>query len=228
MVRNYGYYCLSSTELNTVFSCLEPSDCPDMYAVLGNKIVIIEHFEFDASEYKNKKGLIGKREESHLKKRIEHAVCNNQFHIDKPVYPISLENWQNNFELNFNNHYAKIDTYQNKVSESVQDGIDRSFVTGFFVENQFSPYVTINGKLTELYYFRTKQFAEKILSNTKLDFVIFGSYENFKPQLTFIDRNALCNIQGIVDLNSDQVELSHLNQNEVVMYGKFSFKNDST
>ena len=45
---NWGYYVMSEDDLSQVLHQLKSFDCPDMYAILKDKIIIIEHFEFDA------------------------------------------------------------------------------------------------------------------------------------------------------------------------------------
>lgn len=46
---NWGYYVMSEDDLSQALHQLKSFDRPDMYAILKDKIVIIEHFEFDAS-----------------------------------------------------------------------------------------------------------------------------------------------------------------------------------
>ena len=46
---NWGYYVMSEDDLSQALHQLKSFDRPDMYAILKDKIIIIEHFEFDAS-----------------------------------------------------------------------------------------------------------------------------------------------------------------------------------
>ena len=60
---------IPSTELWEVVSSLKPFEAPDMYAKIGNKVYILEHFSFDASK-ETSKGMAGQREEQKLEARI--------------------------------------------------------------------------------------------------------------------------------------------------------------
>ena len=42
---NWGYYVMSEDDLSQVLHQLKSFDRPDMYAILKDKIIIIEHFE---------------------------------------------------------------------------------------------------------------------------------------------------------------------------------------
>lgn len=55
-----GFHALSSGELGQYLHKLEPFEAPDMFAVDDDTLVMIEHFEFDASR-KTQKGMQGKK-----------------------------------------------------------------------------------------------------------------------------------------------------------------------
>ena len=42
----------------------------------------------------------------------------------------------------------------------------------------------------ELYYFETVQFGSKVSASPDLDFILFGSYCNGRPQIFYIDRES--------------------------------------
>lgn len=202
-----------------MFHKLVPFERPDMYAELDNKVVILEHFEFDASRY-TRKGMQGKREEALLKDRIRCAAYDGTIYVDSPSYSISLKDWQANFEYGFIRHYKKIPAYKDHIASALgQTG--KPFVVGFFIENQFSPYVKINRRIWELAYVFTKQFADLFSCHTNLDFILFGSYANGVPQLTYVDHEGWRTLPELVDLDSEKVSLLSLNKNEVVVYGGF-------
>ena len=96
---NWGYYVMSEDDLSQALHQLKSFDRPDMYAILKDKIVIIEHFEFDASVC-SRKGMKGIKEERLLDHHISSAPIGNEFHVGKGDYPISLANWQANFATN--------------------------------------------------------------------------------------------------------------------------------
>ena len=51
---------MSEDDLSQALHQLKSFDRPDMYAILKDKIIIIEHFEFDASVC-SRKGMKGKK-----------------------------------------------------------------------------------------------------------------------------------------------------------------------
>lgn len=218
-VRNRGFHALTSEECSEMFHRLESFERPDMYAELDDKIVILEHFEFDASK-STRKGMHGKREEALLEDRIRAAPYDGTMYVDSLNYSISLKNWQANFEYGFISHYKKIPAYKDHIV-SILGQTGKPFVVGFFTENQFAPYVEIDGRILELPYVYTKQFADLFSRHTNLDFVLLGGYANGVPQLTYVDHEGWKSLPEAVDLDSEGVSLSSLNKNEVVMYGGF-------
>ena len=61
-----AYYSITFDELGDVLHNLNSFESPDMYSVLEDKVIILEHFEFDSSKH-SRKGMKGKQEESLLK-----------------------------------------------------------------------------------------------------------------------------------------------------------------
>jgi len=114
---NWGYYAMSEDDLSQALHQLKSFDRPDMYAILKDKIIIIEHFEFDASVC-SRKGMKGIKEERLLDHRIFSIPIGNEFHVGKGDYPISLANWQANFDMTFDSHYNKIPAYKETKGET--------------------------------------------------------------------------------------------------------------
>ena len=160
---NWGYYAMSEDDLSQALHQLKSFDRPDMYAILKDKIVIIEHFEFDASVC-SRKGMKGIKEERLLDHHISSAPIGNEFHVGKGDYPISLANWQANFGMAFDSHYNKIPAYKEAILNKGRNFFDKPIVVGFFIENQHSPIVYNHGmskEHEELYYFETVQLETK-------------------------------------------------------------------
>ena len=217
-IRNAGFHAISAEQCNQLLHGLIPYERPDMYADLDDLVIILEHFEFDASR-QNRKGMMGKEEENHLKRRIEQAKPDGKFYIDCARYDISLEDWQKNFESCFQSHYDRIDVYKRRITDIIGNN-EKPIRIGFFVENQFSPIINIFGDIAELQYCDTVQFANVILANQNIDFLLFGGYINGKAQIKYIDRVALEIIyDNLIDLQDERVTLSHINSNEAVIYG---------
>ena len=143
-VRNNGFFAISSADLGNALHNMVKFERPDMYAELEDKIILLEHFEFDASPVR-RKSLEGKRAESILNTKIKAAPPNGQIYIAKLDYKISLTDWQINFIRCFNEHYNKIEKYTQSVI--AQTGTtDKDVIVGFVIEDQFPPYVEIEGQ----------------------------------------------------------------------------------
>lgn len=211
-----GFCVLSEPECNKMLHALVPFEYPDMYAIVDDKAIIVEHFEFDASRC-TRKGMKGKREEAWLEERIENTTIDGEIHFDKADYEITLKDWQKNFENCFYSHYNKIEKYKENLRIKTSVG-DRKILVGFFVENQYPPLVRIDGRTAYLLYIQTKQFAKVLRNSPNVDFVIYGCCDG-QRELFFVDRESISKASNLVDLESDQVVLSHLNKNEIVMYG---------
>lgn len=218
-LRHNGFYVLSEDECKRMLHSLHPFECPDMYAVVDNKGIIIEHFEFDASR-RTRKGMRGKMEEARLQKRIEDVPADGEFHIDKGDYEITLKDWQENFERCFYDHYHKIQKYKENLCNKTEIG-DRDIMVGFFVENQYPPFVMIDRKVAVLLYIQTEQFSEVLCNSPDIDFLLYGCYCDGRRQLFYVDRESIKGVPNLVDLNDNDVVMSHLNKNEVTMYGTF-------
>lgn len=81
---NWGYYAMSEDDLSQALHQLKSFDRPDMYAILKDKISIIEHFEFDASVC-SRKGMKGIKEERLLDHHISSAPIGDEFHVGKAI-----------------------------------------------------------------------------------------------------------------------------------------------
>ena len=91
----------------------------------------------------------GIKEERLLDHRISSAPIGNEFHVGKGDYPISLANWQANFDMTFDSHYNKIPAYKEAIQNKGRNFFDKPIVVGFFIENQYSPIVYNHGMSKE-------------------------------------------------------------------------------
>ena len=212
-----GFHALSSGELSQYLHKLEPFEAPDMFAVEDDTLVMIEHFEFDASR-KTQKGMQGKKEESLLLGKICQRPLDSKFCVDKIDYSTSVDNWTHNFEYCFENHYKKIPSYNKNLKDKIGS---RKVVIGFLAEHLYSPLLKIDGDIAEVPYLFTKQFLDFFLTKAEVDFVLFGTYYSGKKQLFYMDHGCTCSKELFIDLKSDTVALSHLSYNEAIVSGGF-------
>lgn len=205
---------------------LKPSEAPDMYAKYNGKIYIIEHFVFDASK-ENRNGMAGQRRENEANQIVNSAQADNEWHIEQLSYKVTPLDYYLNFNKHFDSHYSKISTYKDNL---IQRGIATKndvFIVGFWAECLYPPYYCESGKpISELFYFQTKQFREKLLNADDLDFILFSSYAEGEIRLFYSDKITIYGNE-CVDLESDAINFPSINDNEVIMYGKFSENADN-
>lgn len=219
-VHNLGFHAIAEEDCDKMFQRLVPSERPDMYAELDDKIIILEHFEFDASR-NTRKGMKGRAEEARLEQRLKDVPMDCSVHIDTARYEMSIQDWQTNFERTFKKHYDRIDAYKEHVTEQTSS-YGKPIRVGFLIEQELSPFINIGCKLDELPYFKTRQFAEVIQNSPKLDFILFCGYLGGVTRITYRDREALHkDWNNLVDLREERVSWSHLNGNDFVMFGGF-------
>lgn len=177
-IYSYGEAQNEVHELETILAGLQKYDSPDMYAIVGNMLVIIEHFAFDASRETKRKGMerIRKDREAHAKMWAD--VMNGNIPaviVTQARETLSLHTWQMNFEKHFGSHYAKIGQYieNAKKAANTEQSIETEEIvrckTGFFIEEEFPPILDVNGTLREVRYIETKQFLDFFRDKIKVD-----------------------------------------------------------
>ena len=195
-IYSYGEAQNEVHELETILEGLQKYDSPDMYAIVGNMLVIIEHFAFDASRETKRKGMerIRKDREAHAKMWAD--VMNGNIPaviVTQARETLSLHTWQMNFEKHFGSHYAKIGQYieNAKKAANMEQSIETEEIvrckTGFFIEEEFPPILDVNGTLREVRYIETKQFLDFFRDKIKVDFILFGTQYNGHSCIFYID-----------------------------------------
>jgi hypothetical protein len=215
-----GRPTISGEELQRMLYALHPFERPDMYAIVDDKVYILEHFAFDASE-EDRNGMRGIKEENKLIQRANSITPDGEIHFDRGDYSNSLTAFQQNFEKHFTAHYKKIDEYRENLMSHNLLSDKNELVVGFWAENQYPPLYQIDGRFRgELYYFYTKQFSKLLLKSRNIDYMLFGcNYDG--PKLFYVDRSTLLPDSDQIDLSSHEVSLSPLEKNEVTMYSSF-------
>ena len=219
LIQYGGFGNIAFSDLERALHMMRSFDRPDMYAILENRIVILEHFQFDASR-ETRKGMRGKQEENRLQILMNAVPPDGEFHIEKSEYSLSLEDWVDNFETHFQKHYDKIDAYIERVKMEADISDNREVSVGFFIEDQYSPIVEYAGKIFEVKYTDTVQFLDFFSSHQKVDFILFGTHYKGTPQLFYIDHHFAIPREAAIDLRTDKISLSKLNQNAVITFAK--------
>ena len=102
-------------------------DNPDGYSKIDNTILIMEHFQFDATKNSVKKGSTSQREYARIdrenkKKDVMHCEIN-------------YENYKNNLLKTFDEHYKKIENYKKNLIKELNLKCNSVFKVAFFIED---------------------------------------------------------------------------------------------
>ena len=167
---------------------------PDILSIFDNKIIGIEHFEFDSFK-RNRKG---------SDFQIKHNVMENNFqkeineklkdsdsvtvhgHIESTC---SLDNYFNNFKHNFKEHYKKVDSYIKHIEDDY--GTDKEISICFFAEDvtPLGNYF-MNRKKSSSPWLLNPLYSDEIIdllkNSPKIKYLIIGAYAMKEYKLTII------------------------------------------
>lgn len=152
---------------------------PDAYTVIGNDMLLLEHFQFDNTKT-TKKGSeqhkIAAKSEQKFKKKLvkdgDFAVLDEDVK-KKGTYYIE------NFRAQFDSHYGKIDEYKTEMREVLKKDFKNIYM-GFLIEDA-SPLGSLywnNHKMCCLDLLQTKEFLDIFEKASKLDFALFSMTGN--------------------------------------------------
>lgn len=207
------------TTIARVLSNMTSNERPDFYYKDGNRVYIVEHFEFDATQ-KTRKGMKGFARE----REIERNFANMPVQSDgttqalEPIGKVISKEWYiQNITHVFNDHYKKIPQYKQNLIAQGKASENADFVVGFFIENEYPPLYDICDELNLLHI---KQFLDIFERSDQVDFVVFGGYFGTEKRLFSMNRTAIPLFrEGEIDLES--IQFSRLNHNEVQWSGEF-------
>lgn len=190
-----AYYNISEDLINKIISNIGKYERPDMLSIFDDKILGIEHFEFDSSN-SSSKGSEFKKKDYFTKNKIndkiniglkdkDSIIVNEQ--IDSSS---SLDNYFNNFIRNFNNHYEKIDEYIKHINEDF--GYDKEIEILFFIED-VSPlgsyFIGKNGNVNLLNPLYSDDIINLLKECPKVKYIIIGVYAMKNYKLIIIENN---------------------------------------
>lgn len=139
-VKFYGNQEDVCRNVFSLFDYVVPFEKPDGYAKVGNQVLIIEHFEFDATK-KTTKGSTGKRQQVIHEKNFEKEAteqlktCDTVKHSQEIATEISCEYYLNNLLEVFTNHYDKIESYKEELRKKGILSESDTVKTLFVIEN---------------------------------------------------------------------------------------------
>jgi len=200
---------------------------PDGYSIIDDTLYIVEHFEFDSTEFSEKKTKTKKKgsetraEDSRIEREFHKAIsaATTMEGLFKDSYNVchSSQNYVANAARNITTHYNKIDSYiENLRTASILN--DGQIVrTGFFIEDttvfgniyikrdKENPYA----QQVPIILCQTKQFLDLFSTYTKLDFCFCANNYGSNYFLSFINRESIPEYRKI-EIDMEKIEILNL------------------
>ena len=188
--------------LTELFATTKPifSDAPDLYFRKDNLVLIIEHFEFDCY-YAGKKGSSFRREEARIQRALETAPMtgNSLIMHDEIKGKASYEDYIRNLKKSFEEHYARIDTYINNLSDQgiIHDDTD---VKVMFLIDDVSPLGahvidnSVNWGDNAVFTIELgccREFLDLLSASPKVDYALACSSCSNNRLIWFINRHSI-------------------------------------
>lgn len=203
-VMCYGNQEKSLSELNPFLQELVEFERPDAFSKIGEDVLIVEHFEFDSTNT-NKKGSLDRIEQARIERDFEkdlnklHLQSGETFHKHDTVNVThSSENYIKNALNAFRNHYEKIESYKQNLSNEGIITNSTNIKTMFWIEdttllgNAFIPEPqNYNSIVQPLILLHCDKFLEALKDCKKLDYIFCFSHYGMQKFCWFLDLNYL-------------------------------------
>lgn len=195
------FYVLEQEEFEKVIANLQPYEKPDILSIYENKIIGIEHFEFDSYDNFNKKGSDYKIKDNKIKENFDKKVRDGLGNLDSIIIhdeiksTSSFENYCKNFKKIFKAHYKKIDSYITHIKEDF-DCTNKEISIYFFAEDVTpfgSSYLNKNIKprpdLSVLLPIHSPEIRKLLENSPLVKYLIVGMYIGDKYRLFIIENS---------------------------------------
>lgn len=197
------YSDFSQEEVNKLFKNMKSYECPDILSFYDNKIVAIEHFEFDSfkntsggSDYRIQEGRI----EQKMNKSIETELEDKKeiWLHDTIKNTSSLEQYYNNFKKVLLNHLDKVPSYKEHI---INDFGNKQEIEFWFFAEDVTPLGCYSNKKGEpglgLLLPLSKENIEILRRHKEIKGLIFGIYamNKYKLILMYNDDKTLNNLE---------------------------------
>jgi len=167
---------------------------PDLYGKFKNRLIGLEHFEFDS--YKSlarKKGSDFRKKESQIEKEFDDLA---KLQMKESLYKnynilntANKENFLGNFKKIFEDHYANIDAYFNNLT-SINSKIEKEI--WFFIEDKSPLGSYINSREEGLKIVKPFQFVEIqdfLIKHNLVKKILYGYFNGYENNLLLIDND---------------------------------------
>ncbi|MCX8075274.1 MAG: hypothetical protein N2749_06805 [Clostridia bacterium] len=191
------YGDIKQEEIVKMFKSLYSYERPDFFSIYDNKLIGIEHFEFDSYK-KNTKGSDYRKKEALINKEVDKA--NKQLKVNNDMIMLhneivntsSAESYINNLYTVFNSHYEKIAEYENNFKTDVNFK-NMEIEIWFFIED-VTPlgnfYINDNDKICFFDIIHIKQFIELLAKSPNVKGIIGTSFNGKEDKISIIKNNS--------------------------------------
>lgn len=181
---------------------------PDGYSKIDNKILILEHFEFDSNENLYK-GSEGKKELA----RINREINKTQFVTNVPTpnkinCTYKMNQYIDNSINAFNNHYVKISSYTDNLKAEKLINDNTEIKTMFLIEDTtlLGNISYSTGKLKPIILAQCDKFLDVFEKNKNVDYVMCFSEHNMKQFVYFLSQSSVKNYREN-ELKVNEIEI---------------------
>lgn len=174
---------------------IEPFEKPDMILKLDDKLLAIEHFDFDASSF-SRKGSLDRRKLADRNRNFDKMIEEADVTLEPIYFTTSVDcsytatNYIMNFKTVFENHLSKVEEYKSRlISENKVKNIDDIIMCFFIVDNTpLGCYYNEDGPKSFVAV-QVKECLELISLAKEINCFFFGYYEGNKYSIEFISNS---------------------------------------
>ena len=209
------YFNLNQELFNKVIYNAKPYERPDILSIFDNKIIGIEHFEFDSYKRTKRKGSDFKIKENKIERNInrklnEELILKDSAIVNEEIESTgSLKNYFDNFKEIFLDHYQKIDTYIENIKNNF-DCTNKEIHFCFFAEDVTTLgnyYLSTERKVSLLDPLFSSDVIEILKNSPKVEYLIIGVYAMHEYKMVIIE-----NKKNILErLKKERMEVNEKN-----------------
>lgn len=196
-------------------------DHPDGFIKQRNKIVIIEHFEIDATN-KTRKGSQTRIEENRIDNELKAINRLNKVVQHQMNIYISAENLTNNFIKLYNKHFQQIENYKTNLTQKGVTNENSKFEICFVIED-ITPlgtsYINQEGQRTVFSILDIKECVEAMIKSS-VDYVFICNQYNNDKKITYTQKSWL---RQTIKYTVSKEKIKMLNWKPVVLTANISF-----
>ena len=184
-------------KIKKLINKMQKYEKPDIIIEYEDKIIGIEHFEFDSS-INNKKGSEFRIEESRINKSIADKidVFKNENHKNYNVISTnnSLNNYNNNFIKNYKIHYKKVKDYISRIEKKFNKSKDNIEIILFAEDVNIFGNIYRDEKniINPLYPFYSSDVIELLKNSNDIKYLIIG--------MEFLDKKIIYILENEIEI----------------------------